>query len=267
MSDVHVVSGVVTTAPSAIVPRSELQLFGHYYDDERPVTARPDNTGLRATAADIGVAAFGGHLVSAVPTGPGEMDLLFWAAGQAGSWYEQDHRAWGFSAEGGYQWAKAPWAPWLRLGYSLVSGDDDRADATHGTFFPMLPTVRRYSQSTLYSLANLRDAFVTVIARPRANVTIRVDAHRLGLDSAADGWYAGSGATQEEGRIFGYTLRPSGGETALMNLVESSVDWRFSPRWSVNGYVGVGSRGSAVRTSFAGGPATFAYVENVIQWP
>ena len=266
MDAVRVYSGVLTSAPAALVPHTELQVFGHYYDDERAVTARPDNTGLRADAADIGITSFGAHLVSAVPAAGGEVDVVLWAAGQAGSWYEQEHRAFAFSAEGGYQWPGAPWAPWLRAGFLRCRGDGDRADQTHATFFPMVPTVRRYSQSTLYSLLNVRDAFVTLVGGPRANVTVRVDAHHLRLDSAADGWYAGSGATQEEGRIFGYTLRPSGGETSLMNVLEGSIDWRFNPRWSVNGYLGVGSRGRVVQASFAGGPATFAYVENVIQF-
>ena len=168
IDDVQVFSGVLTTAAAALIPRSELQVFSHYYQDERNVTARPDNSGIRVTSADIDVVTFGAHSVSAIPRGAGEFDVLLWAAGQAGSWYEQDHRALGASAEGGYQWSKTRWAPWVRGGYMLLSGDADPADNAHGTFFPMLPTVRRYSQSTLYSLANLRDAFVTVVARPRA---------------------------------------------------------------------------------------------------
>src|SRR4029450_9207836 len=104
----------------------------------------------------------------------------------------------------------------------------------HRTFFPMLPTVRRYSQSTLYSMANLRDIVAQAILRPRNAVTLRVDAHFLSLANQTDGWYAGSGATQESGRILGYTLRPSGGVSRLMELLEASADWRLRPHWSVN---------------------------------
>ena len=50
------------------------------------------------------------------------------------------------------------------------------------------------------------------------------DAHVLTLASRSDGWYAASGATQEAGRIFGYTLRPSGGERGLMRVLEGSFD-------------------------------------------
>ena len=266
IDDVRVLSAVMTSAPGAPIPRTELQVFGHHYADDRAVTARPDNTGVRAIAADIDVSTLGAHLLTAVPAGAGELDVLLWTAGQAGSWYGQDHRALAVSAEGGYQWSNAPGRPWVRAGYMLLSGDPDPADATHGMFFPMLPTVRRYSQSTLYSLVNLRDAFVTAVVRPRTNVTVRIDAHHLALDEAGDGWYAGSGATQEEGRIFGYTLRPSAGAAALMTVVEASVDWRFNQAWSINGYMGVGKAGSVVRASFTGRPATFLYLENVVQF-
>jgi hypothetical protein len=104
------------------------------------------------------------------------------------------------------------------------------------------------------------------LLRPRDTVSIRLDAHFLSLASPADGWYAGSGATQESGRIFGYTLRPSGSASRLMELVETSADWRLRSHWSVNGYVGMASSGPVVRQSFASGPATFFYVENVLQF-
>ena len=266
MSRVRVFSGVLTTAPGAMVPSSELQIFAHRYDDTRPVTARPDLSGRPVTAADLGINTVGAHLVSARRVGPGELDAMIWTAGQWGSWYEQRHRGFGVSAEAGYQWADARWAPWLRGGATWLSGDANPADESHGTFFPMLPTVRRYSQSTLYSLANLRDIMAQLMLRPRGNVNVRVDAHLMALAARNDGWYAGSGATQESGRIFGYTLRRSGGESRLMEMVEGSVEWRIEPRWSVNSYVGVASVGPVVRTSFVSGPAVFFYFENVVQF-
>jgi alginate export protein len=265
MRDVAVFSGVVTTAAGALVPESELQFFADRYNDHRSVSARPDNTGRRSGAVDVGITTLGGHLAGAGTIGPGQIDVLVWTAGQFGSWYELDHRALGIVAETGYQWPKASWSPWVRGGYTWLSGDGDPADGTHGTFFPMLPTVRRYSQSTLYSLANQRDGLVQVLLRPRPALSVRADLHVLSLASRADAWYGGSGATQERGRIFGYTVRPSGGASGLMNVIEASGDYRFNGHWSVNGYVGVASRGPVVRTTFAGGPATFFYLENVLQ--
>jgi hypothetical protein len=266
ISRISIVSGVVTIAPGALVPHSELQLFVHRYDDRRPVTARPDLSGVRVPAADLGVTTIGAHVAGARPAGAGELDLLLWTAAQVGSWYEQDHRGFGITAEAGYQWPKARWSPWLRSGMTWLSGDAAPRDASHGTFFPMLPTVRRYSLSTLYSLMNLRDVMAQAILKPRSDLTLRVDGHLLGLASAADAWYGGSGATQESGRIFGYTTRPSGGATRLSEVIEGSVDWQLNRRWSINSYAGVASGGPVVRASFRRGPAVFFYVENVIAY-
>ena len=266
MSGVKVGSVVLTSAPGAVLPKTEVQLFTNAYGDTRDVTTRPDNTGLRVAAADIATVTFGGHAVAARTAGAGELDAVVWIAGQAGDWYEQRHRGFAMTAEAGYQWTKAPWSPWIHGGASWFSGDDDATDQTHGTFFPMVPTVRRYSQSTLYSMANLRDVMLQVMLRPSTNLNVRVDGHVLALANRADGWYAGSGATQESGRIFGYTLRQSGGERGLMRVVESSFDWRLRPQWSVNGYLGVASSGPVVRRSFTSGPAVFFYLENVVQF-
>lgn len=266
MRDVRVFSGIVTTQPGLLVPRSEVQLFAHRYVDDRAVTVRPDATGVRAARADVGITTLGGHLVGARPAGAGEFDVMLWGAGQFGSWYQQDHRAAAIAAEAGYQLSRARWTPWVRGGVSWFSGDGSPSDGTHGTFFPMLPTIRRYSQSTLYSMANLRDVSAQLMLRPTPAINARVDLHVLVLASRADGWYSGSGATQNNGRIFGYALRPSGGQSRLMEVVEGSVDWRIDPRWSINGYLGVASRGPVVRTSFASGSAVFCYLENVVQF-
>jgi hypothetical protein len=76
MRDVHVFSGVVTTVPGLVLPRSEVQLFAHHYADDRAVTARPDTTGLQATRADVAITTIGGHLVGAQPVGSGSGRLV-----------------------------------------------------------------------------------------------------------------------------------------------------------------------------------------------
>jgi hypothetical protein len=147
-----------------------------------------------------------------------------------------------------------------------ASGDDDPGDNRHGTFFQMLPTVRKYSLSATYSQMNLVDLFVQAMVRPRPQLGLRLDVHRLWLASAADHWYAGAGATQESGRIFGFLGRPSGGETGLGTVVEGAADFTINRHWSVNGYLGSFSGGNVVRSLFAGDRLTFAFVENVIQF-
>ena len=262
IEDVGVSSAVWTAAPGLLIPRTEVQAFAARYTDGRAVTARPDNTGLRAAAVDVGVTTFGGHTVSALPVRTGELDVLTWFAVQTGEWYEQSHRGMGWSVEAGHQWPKAPGAPWVRGGLLRTSGDDNPADGHHGTFFPMLPTVRRYSQSTLTTLANNRDVFAQIIVRPTAALTARVDIHALALASAADGWYGGSGATQEEGRIFGYTVRPSGGQQRVTNVLEASMEWRIHSRWTAAAYGAAATAGPVVRRSFRDRPAAFFYLES-----
>lgn len=266
ISGIDIFTGAVTSGVGALVPGAEIQAFATRYNDRRRVTARPDNAGRAGYAADVGIMAVGGHLIASRPAGAGEIDVLVWAAGQVGHWYELDQRAVAGSAEAGYQWGGARWSPWLRGGLLYASGDGSPLDGRHGTFFPMVPTARRYSQSTLYTLSNVRDVFVQLLVQPHRRLTARADARTLTLASAADRWYAGSGATQEEGRIFGYTTRPSGDATGLMRVLEGSIDWRMSRHFSVNAYAVVATSGPVVRASFQSGPATFLYLETVAQF-
>ena len=267
MPGVTVLGGAATINSAAAAPAFQSQVFAYRYRDTRAVTQRPDNSGRSATAADVGINTFGGAIVAAPRSRNGrQWDGLVWIAVQTGSWYEQTHRAASVAAEAGYQWAAARWQPWLRGGYLYASGDGDPSDTRHGTFFEMLPTVRQYAQSALYSQMNNTDVFAQVLAKPRPNVNVRIDWHRVGLASSRDGWYYGSGATQQHGSIFGFATRPSFGATHLATMGEGSLDYAIAPHWSVNGYVAAGRGGGVVAPAFAGRTLLFAYVENVLQF-
>ena len=268
MTDVVVAGATVSSMPSETMPGTQLQGFVIHYDDTRAVTGRPDNSGLLAPRADVSVTAFGGNLIGAYPVGEAQADVLLWVAGQGGNWYGQDHSAVSLALETGFQWSSAPWAPWLRGGLSYASGDDDASDAKHGTFFPMLPTMRRFSATTAYSTMNLRDLFVQAILRPSPDLGLRIDLHSLGIASSADRWYAGSGATLESGG-FGYVSRPSHGQTGLGTSFEFSANYTIDPRWTVNGFVGHINGGDVVTGSFEGNSLWFWYVETGVRldWP
>jgi hypothetical protein len=235
------------------------------YDDDRPVAARPDNTGLAADRVDVNIATFGATAVGSAPVGNGEADWLVWFAGQTGSWYSQDHRAWSIALESGYQW-KARWQPWVRTGFLHASGDGDPADDRHGTFFPMLPTVRKYSLTTAYAPMNLDDLFVEVMMRPTPRLSTRFDLRRIWLASAADLWFSGSGPTQQRGSFFGYAGRRSGNSADFGTVVETAADVSLGRRWSVNGFGGLIHGGPVVGTTFAGRWLRYLYVENVVQF-
>jgi hypothetical protein len=267
MKDVAVVGGSVAFRPGVAIGRTELQGFVLRYLDHRAVGMRPDNSGRTAAAVDVAVNTFGATLVGTSPVGNGrQWDAMLWAAAQSGSWYDQRHRAFSGAAEVGHQWATPSWHPWLRGGFLYASGDHDPADDSHGTFFQMLPTVRRYAQTASYSQMNSTDAFAQALLRPTPALGVRIDLHRVGLAAARDLWYFGSGPTQSRGATFGFAGRPSNGATDLASIAEGSVDYTISRRWSVNGYIGVAKGGKVVRRTFAESTMTFGYLENVIQF-
>jgi hypothetical protein len=154
----------------------------------------------------------------------------------------------------------------MRAGVLRASGDTNPSDNRHGTFFPMLPTVRKYGLSATYSPMNLNDRFVEVTLVPHERARVSASARSLSLATAADGWYAGSGATERQGRIFDYTLRPSRGATGLGIVTEGSVDVRLTAHWSLNGYLGHIRGGDVVRRIFAGDRLLFGYVEQVLRF-
>ena len=267
MPGVTVLGGAATITSAAAEPAVQSQVFAYRYRDTRAVTQRPDNTGRSAIAADVGINTFGGAIVAAPrPRNGRQWDGLIWFAGQTGSWYEQIQRAASVAAEGGYQWTAARWQPWLRGGYLYASGDGDPSDTRHGTFFEMLPTVRQYAQSALCSQMNNTDLFAQMVARPRANINLRLDWHRVGLASRRDDWYFGSGATQQHGSIFGFATRPSFGARHLATIGEGSIDYAINRRWSVTGYLAAGHGGDVVAPAFVGRTLVFGYVENVVQF-
>jgi len=267
MKDVTVLGGTLTRRAGTPLGGAELQLFALRYNDHRNVTARPDNSGRAATGIDVGISTFGATLLTASEPQDGrQFDGLVWLAAQTGSWYAQTHRAATVAAEVGHQWSTARWRPWLRGGVLWASGDGNPADERHGTFFQMLPTVRRYAQSALYSQMNQTDVFAQALLRPTASLAVRVDLHRVGLASARDRWYFGSGATQSRGTQFGFATRPSNGSKNLATIAEASGDYAVSRHWSVNAYLGVARGGPVVRRVFARPTMTFGYIENVLQF-
>ncbi len=267
MRRVTVLGAAATVKPAVPTPAVQWQVFSFRYRDTRPVAARPDNSGRTAQSVDVGINTLGASIIAApAPRDGHQWDGLLWVAGQSGAWYEQTHRAASVAAEAGYQWTTAPWQPWVRGGWLFASGDRNPADNRHGTFFQMLPTVRRYAQTALYSQMNNTDLFAQAMLRPRRDLAVRLDWHRVGLASPRDAWYFGSGATQSRGTVFGFSTRPSNGANTLAAIAEGSADYAISRHWSVNGYLSVGRGGGVVKPAFAGETMVFGYLENVLQF-
>jgi hypothetical protein len=241
---------------------TDWRVFAIGYRDYRSGVVKTDNrpAALRnADANDINIGTYGGHILQMVPTKGGPVDLLFWGALQTGSWGTQSHQAGAFAAEAGWQPPVLPVIkPWLRGGYDVGSGDDNPTDGTHRTFFQVMPTPRIYARTPFFNMMNSKDAFGELILRPR-RVTLRSDIHVLKLAQPADLWYSGGGAFQAA--TFGYTGRPSNGQSTLGTLYDISADVTLTPHVGVGGYFGYAAGGLVTQAIYNGNSVHLGFFE------
>lgn len=253
--------GAVTIPLRRSEERGDARLFVLDTRDERGIVP-PDNRPAAAREAGrrkVHVTTVGGHYLRKGWAGGGEWDLLLWGGLQRGDWESLDHRAWAGSVEAGYQFPGGSWKPWLRLGRSRASGDDDPGDGIHRTFFPHF-TARLYARFPFFTdLMNNQDTFAQAILRPSPRLDIRLDFHRLRLSEGADLWYSGAGAFDNS--AFGYGGRPGGGSRNLADLLDISVGWRLSPGASATLYLAHAWGGEVIRSIYAGNRARFFYGE------
>ena len=213
--------------------------FGVGYHDGRTGLTKTDNRPLALRQADhrnIRLGTYGGDLLTAIPAGPGSLDLLFWGALQNGNWGVQNDRAGAAAIEGGYRLTSVASSPWLRAGWFRSTGDNHPGDNTHNTFFQILPTPRIYARTPFYNLMNSTDEFVQLADNPSRKVALRADLHGLRLTSANDLWYLGGGAY--DNKVFGYVGRPANGHAAFASLADISADWQTTSSLALNFYYG-----------------------------
>ena len=249
---VRVASTDVIVAPGGIAAHTQFRGFASWYRDTREVRARPDNSGVLATAADVSIGTLGVSSAGVYPWRAGAWDVVVWTAGQIGDWYGQPHRALSAVAEGGYRWHAAPAQPWLRAGVTYASGDGDGADDRHGTFFTLLPSGDRFVQSHTYALMNVADAWTEVRLWPHPRVEAAAGARHVRLASGDDRWYYGSGATERRGSFFGYLGRNTRGARTLGTIFEGDLSWQAARWWTLRGYLAGFAGGDAVGAVFAG---------------
>jgi Alginate export len=243
---------------------SEVRLFGLEYSDYRDGVVKVDNRAPASRSADAGhihLFTYGGHYLRSRTSRLGTHDLLFWGARQMGTWGRLAHRAGSFAIEGGWQppGLRAV-RPWLRAGYNYGSGDPNPNDGSHGTFFQILPTPRVYGRFPFFNMMNSRDLFGELILRPGKRLAVRADAHALSLSDRNDLWYSGGGMFQPW--TFGYTGRPSNGQSSLANLYDISADYSVNPHVSIAAYFGHAAGKRAIQSVFPNGRnANFGYLE------
>ena len=265
--NINVFYAALTRQVGGVENQGDWRLFGLGYNDDRGGVMKTDNRSLTARQADrrhLNIGTVGGHYLRAIETPRGPIDVLFWGAAQFGSWGEIAHRAGSYAAEAGWQ-PKALWTPWIRGGLNYGSGDRDASDATHGTFFQLLPTPRLYARFPFFNLMNTSDAFGELMLRPLPHVTVRADVHSVRLADGNDLWYQGGGAFQPA--TFGYAGQPADGRRGLATLYDVSADMAVSPRVTVTGYYGYAAGGPASAVNYpTGNHAAFGYVELLLRF-
>lgn len=258
--DVDLSYGAVTV-PLHREYSGEARFFVLHYHDGRDAL-KTDNRPLGVRANDhrnIRITSFGGHYLRAIKTKSGNIDFLFWGAGQAGHWGVLDHKAGAVAAEAGYA-PKHRFKPWIRGGWFISSGDGNPSDREHHTFFQILPTPRIYARFPFYNLMNNQDVFAQFMLRPHSRLALRAEAHNLRLSSRNDLWYLGGGAYQND--IFGYAGRPSNGKKALATVLDASADYQVNSHLMFTFYF-AGAFGDGVIGSIypRGKTAKYGYAE------
>jgi hypothetical protein len=151
-------------------------------------------------------------------------------------------------------------APWLRLGFFRGSGDGDAADGDHDTFFQVLPTPRPYARFPFYDLSNTTEVFATAALRPHARTMLRAGVRRLRLSEAADLWYLGGGAFEDE--TFGYAGRPSGGARGLATILDLGLTITPADWLTLEAYGALALEGDVIRGIYPdAGTGRLAYLE------
>lgn len=235
LHDVRVLYTGLTKRNEAMT--QEGRLFYIFYNDAREnkdlvkVDNRPLPTRLLDNK-DLFIHTIGSHYIKKL----GPFDLLGWGAIQLGKWGLADHFAYAWDTELGFKPQKLPFKPWIRIGTTQSSGDNNPTNGSHRTFFQILPTPRIYARFPFFNMMNLRDYFIQLILKPHNKITTRLDFHILNLTRANDLWYAGGGAFRKG--IFGYGGRPSGGHNNLANFLDLSLDYAINPKTNFTFYFG-----------------------------
>lgn len=218
----------------------DAQVFFYNYDDERNVT-KTDNRPAEVRSLDDGqldINTAGMYFIKLIPVNEDVVvDTLLWGGYQFGDWGALDHRAYSFDAEAGIKLKNLPAQPWFRVGHTYASGDSDNSDGDHKTFFPMMPTVRIYALTPLYSQQNLQETFLELILKPAEAFSLKGGIHFLRLAEGSDLQYFGSGATEQNTR-FGYGGNNLGGSTDIGELIDIEATYIFNKNISITAYLG-----------------------------
>ena len=267
ISDINIAGASLNLRDSATIGDTIARLSYYYYSDTRGLVAtdsRPDPARRSTKGQAIEIHTIGAHAAHILPLGPGLADGMLFGYGQAGDWQGQDHSAWAYGAEIGYQLPDVWSSPWLRAGINSGSGDPNPNDGNHQTFFQLLPTAWLYAQFPFYNMMNNQDVFLQAILKPHAMVNVRMDFHWLSVNESKDLLYSGAGATSD--RVFGYAGAPTGGNTDIAYLTHLMVSVKPNNYLTFNMLYGHAFGQEVIDAQYANKQGDYGFVEAVVSF-
>lgn len=216
-----------TAKRGTLLPNTELTAFFIGYSDAR----NPADTAGLFGAFEI--YTLGANLLGVYPVGPGNVDVLLWAAGQFGNFFtsatnKEDQAAWALIAEAGYQFTGLPWKPWIRTGVNMASGDEGGPGGdTRGSFFNITPTNHLWLGYTdQVAFSNLINWFGQLKLAPHPKLGLELIVHQFWLYSANDFRFFGTGAFDR--RLLGYGTAASTGSSDVGTEVDLTATFKLN---------------------------------------
>lgn len=158
--------------------------------------------------------------------GAGDWSWNWEAMLQRGSFGGADIRAWSIGTETRRAFPSVPLKPELRLRANVISGDDDPADDTLGTFNPLFPNLKYFGELSPIGPYNIVNIHPGVDLDLRPGLSLGIGGDFYWRQSTRDGVY----------EVPGQLLRRSGGSRArfIGTQIESVVDWQLAPALSLS---------------------------------
>lgn len=250
-----------------LLPHTLARVFWTIYEDERALVvpdARPLPERQRHVGSMLRIHTVGGAAAHVVELPSGKADVMAFVYGQAGEWQNLDHRAWAYGVEAGHRWPQVWGAPWLRGGVNVGSGDPNRNDGTHETFFQMLPTAWQYAMFPFFNMMNNQDVFLQAVLVPASWCNLRFDWHWLRVQQGQDLVYSGGGATSDS--FFGYAGVPANGAKELAHLVQAYLTLKLHPNAALNLLYAHAFGQTILARQFSAKHGNYGFVETVLSF-
>jgi hypothetical protein len=118
------------------------------------------------------------------------LDLDFTYVKQSGDYGTDDLDADAYNVLVAYNIGNAAVKPRIGIGYTYASGDSDPGDGVHGTFDGAFGSrAKTYGRVNLFQWMNLKNAEISLEARPAKWCYLKMEFHRFWLAERRDGWY------------------------------------------------------------------------------